>query len=164
MSTNSKEFPKLMFYLINLIDLDSLDSIGVRYRAGSRDEMRWSLYIKGQWITGMPADHPVAPTQGLMKWNETKWTRWVSKLWNEMCGRGRQEKNLLRTPFRPTRSRPRWSSGYHFRPFTRGLRVQTRPGSMDFFSERKIPEYDFLRKGSKAGRPVSARKRTSSRN
>ena len=34
------------------------------------------------------------------------------------------------------------------------LRVQTWPGSMDF-SERKNPEYDFLRKGSKAVGPVS---------
>ena len=35
-----------------------------------------------------------------------------------------------------------------------GFKLQTRPGSMDF-SERKNPEYDFLRKGSKAMGPVS---------
>ena len=35
----------------------------------------------------------------------------------------------------------------------RGLRVQTWPGSMDF--SHKNPEYDFLRKGSKAVGPVS---------
>ena len=50
--------------------------------------------------------------------------------------------------------RPRWSRGYHTRHGTRGSRVQTRPGSMDF-SEHKNPEYDFLRKGSKAMGPVS---------
>ena len=40
------------------------------------------------------------------------------------------------------------------RHWIRGSRVQTRPRSMDF-SERKNPEYDFIRKGSKAMRPVS---------
>ena len=35
-----------------------------------------------------------------------------------------------------------------------GLQVQSQPGLMDF-SERKHPEYDFLRKGSKAVGPVS---------
>ena len=50
--------------------------------------------------------------------------------------------------------RPRWSRGYHTHHWIRGSRVQTRPGSVDF-SERKNPEYDFLRKGSKAKGPVS---------
>ena len=36
----------------------------------------------------------------------------------------------------------------------RCLWVRSQPGSMDF-SERKNPEYDFLRKGSKAVRTVS---------
>ena len=44
-------------------------------------------------------------------------------------------------------------SGYHTRLWIRGLRVRSRPGSMDF-SERKYPEYDFLRKGSKVMGPV----------
>ena len=39
-------------------------------------------------------------------------------------------------------------------PWIRSSRVQTWPGSMDF-SERKNPEYDFLRKGIKAVGPVS---------
>ena len=41
----------------------------------------------------------------------------------------------------------------YFNP--RGSRVQTRPVSMDF-SERKNPEYDFLRKGRKAVGPVTS--------
>ena len=49
--------------------------------------------------------------------------------------------------------RPRWSHGYHTRHWIRGSRVQTWPGSR-IFSERKNPEYDFLRKGSKAVGPV----------
>ena len=48
-----------------------------------------------------------------------------------------------------TFSRLRWYPGYHTRHWIRGSWVQTWPGSMDFF-ERKNPEYDFLRKGSKA--------------
>ena len=43
----------------------------------------------------------------------------------------------------------RWSSGYRTRQWIRGLRVQIRSGRW-IFSERKNPEYDFLRKGSKA--------------
>ena len=43
-------------------------------------------------------------------------------------------------------SRHRWSSGYHTRLWIRGSRVR---------SERKNPEYDFLRMGSKAVGPVS---------
>ena len=35
-------------------------------------------------------------------------------------------------------SRPWWSSGYYTRLWIRGLRVQTRPGSMDFFQSEKI--------------------------
>ena len=50
-------------------------------------------------------------------------------------------------------SRPLWSLGYHTRHWIRGSRVQTRPGWMDF-SERKNPEYDLLRKASKALGPV----------
>ena len=34
--------------------------------------------------------------------------------------------------------RPRWSRGYHTRHWIRGSRVQTRPGSMDFFQSVKI--------------------------
>ena len=49
-------------------------------------------------------------------------------------------------------SRPRWSSGYHTRLWIQGSRIRSRPGSMDF-SECKNPEYDFLRKGSKAMGP-----------
>ena len=62
--------------------------------------------------------------------------------------------------------RLRWSRGYHTRHWTRGSRVLTRAWSMDFL-ERKSPEYDFLRKGSKAVGPCrrfTARTRTSSRN
>ena len=40
--------------------------------------------------------------------------------------------------------------GYQTRHWLRGSRVQTRPGSIDF-SERKSPEYNFLRKENKAG-------------
>ena len=43
--------------------------------------------------------------------------------------------------------RPWWYIGYHTCVWIRGSRVRSRPGSMDFFfSERKNPEYDFLRK------------------
>ena len=48
---------------------------------------------------------------------------------------------------------PRCSSSYT-RHWIRGSRIETRPGSMDF-SERKNPESDFLRKGSKVAGPVS---------
>ena len=47
-------------------------------------------------------------------------------------------------------SQPQWSRGYHTRLWIRGSRVR-----WIFFSERKNPEYDFLRKGSKAVGPVS---------
>ena len=50
-----------------------------------------------------------------------------------------------------TSGRLRWSRSYHTHQWIRDSGVQTRPGSMDF-SERKIPEYSFLRKGSKAVR------------
>ena len=50
--------------------------------------------------------------------------------------------------------RTRWSSGYHTRLWIGSSRVRSRPGSIDF-SERKNPDYDFLRKGSKAVGPVS---------
>ena len=46
-------------------------------------------------------------------------------------------------------TRPQWFSGHHTRHWIRRSRVQTRPGWMDF-SEHKNPQYDFLRKGSKA--------------
>ena len=47
--------------------------------------------------------------------------------------------------------RPRWSRGSYTRHWIRGSWVQTRW----IFSERKNPEYDFLRKGRKAVRPLS---------
>ena len=50
-------------------------------------------------------------------------------------------------------SRIRWSSGYHTRLWIRGSQVRSWPGSI--FSEHKNPEYDFLRKGSKAMGAVS---------
>ena len=53
---------------------------------------------------------------------------------------------------------------YHTLLWIRGSWVRSWPGTMDF-SERKIPEYDFLWKGSKARVPCrrfTARKRTSS--
>ena len=53
-----------------------------------------------------------------------------------------------------TLGRPRRSRDYHTRHLIRGSRVQARPVSMDF-SERKNPEYDFLRKGSKTVGSVS---------
>ena len=49
--------------------------------------------------------------------------------------------------------RPRWSRGYHTRHWIRGSRVQTQPGAW-IFSEHKNPEYNFLRKGSKAVGPL----------
>ena len=52
-------------------------------------------------------------------------------------------------------SRLRWARGYRTRHWIRDSRVQTRSGSMNFFSENKNPEYDFLRKESKAVDPVS---------
>ena len=54
---------------------------------------------------------------------------------------------------------PRWSSCYHSRLWIRGSRVRSRPGD-GFFSERKNPEYDFLRKGSKAKPWVPCRRFT----
>ena len=48
----------------------------------------------------------------------------------------------------------RWPSGYHTHLWIRGSRVQTRAGFDGFFSDRKNPEYDFLRKGSKAVGPL----------
>ena len=50
--------------------------------------------------------------------------------------------------------RPRWSRGYHTRYWIGGSRVQTRPERW-IFSKRKNPEYEFLRKGSKAVNPLS---------
>ena len=44
------------------------------------------------------------------------------------------------------------SGGYHTRHWIRRSRVQTRRGRW-ILSERQNPEYDFLRKGSKAVRP-----------
>ena len=49
---------------------------------------------------------------------------------------------------------PRWSRGYHTLHGIRGSRVQTRPGRW-IFSERKNPDYGFIRKGSNAVGPVS---------
>ena len=43
--------------------------------------------------------------------------------------------------------RPWWSSGYHTRLWIQGSILA---GIYGFFSERKNPEYDILRKGSKA--------------
>ena len=50
------------------------------------DEMRWKPYIKVSEEQGFLPTTPGAPSRGLMKWNETKWMRWV---WNEICGIGK---------------------------------------------------------------------------
>ena len=41
-------------------------------RAGLKDQMRWSLYVKGLWIAMMPADHAWRTITGVdeMKWSE----------------------------------------------------------------------------------------------
>ena len=77
-------------------------STRIRHRAESRDEMWWSPYIQGQWIAPTMA---VAPSQGLKKWNG--WDECVEKWWNEICGRGKQEKSrekLLGSHFSTTKS------------------------------------------------------------
>ena len=68
--------------------------------------MRWSSFIERLWIAKMPADHAWR-TITEVKWNETKWMRWV---WinggmNFMTGENRRnpEKTYL-TPFRPPRN------------------------------------------------------------
>jgi hypothetical protein len=38
--------------------------------------------------------------------------------------------------------RPRWSSGHHARLWIRGLRIQTRPGLVDFFRAFKNWNYN----------------------
>ena len=86
----------IISYLIHKIS-----STRVQHKVGSRDEMRWSPYIVGQWIARVPADHACRTTQGRMKWNEMDEMS-VEKLWNEICGRGKgrnPEKNLPRARF-----------------------------------------------------------------
>ena len=60
--------------------------------AGSRDEIRWSPYIEGQWIASMSVDHACLTITGAdkMKWNEMDEMS-VEKLWNEICGMGKWE-------------------------------------------------------------------------
>ena len=94
------------FMEINLTPFSS--STPVRHRAGTRDETWWSVFIEGQWIARMPADHTwrtITRTDQL-KWhemNEMNMEKWC----NEICGRGKREKpreKSIHTPFRPPRN------------------------------------------------------------
>ena len=68
----------------------------------SRNEMRWSSYIEGQWIVRMQADH--ACLHHRCWWNETKWMRWV---WRNGGMKfvprenGRNSEKTRQVPFRP---------------------------------------------------------------
>ena len=96
-------------YRFLIIVLKLISSIRVQDKVGSRDEMRWSPYIVGQWVARVPADHADAPSQGLMKWSEMDEMS-VEKWWNEICGRGKREKpreKPTQTPFRQT-TKPKW--------------------------------------------------------
>ena len=66
-----------------------------------------------------------------------------------------------------TNNRPRRSRGYHTRHWIQGSRVQTLPGSMDFFQSVKILSMTSFGREVKSWGPCrrfTARKRTSSRN
>ena len=66
------------FFRFSYVTGSSLTSPGeppmVRYRAGSRDEMRCSSFTEGLWLTRMPADHAWRTTPGV---DEIKWITWV---------------------------------------------------------------------------------------
>ena len=85
----------------NLID-------SCRHRVGSRDEMRWSPYIEGQWIARMPADH-VCRT--IIEVEEIKRNEWV---WRKNGGvKFMAGKNGRNPEKKPTQSPFRWPRNSH---------------------------------------------------
>ena len=83
----------------------------VQHTVGSRDDMQWSSYIKGQWVARVPTDHACRTTTVAheMKRNEMDEMS-VEEWWDEIFGRENErnsEKNLLRP--RLSTTKPTWS-------------------------------------------------------
>ena len=97
----------MMIFYYRWITIIKISSTHVQHKVGSRDEMRWSPDIVGEWIARVPADHAWRTiTRADEKWNgvdEMSMEKW----WNEICGRGKREKpreKPTQTPFRPPRN------------------------------------------------------------
>ena len=87
--------------------VNKISSTRVRYRAESRDEIRWCTYIENLWIPRMSADQACRTITGAdeMNWNEinemSMERKWNEILWHRKTGE--TPKNPAQIPFHPPR-------------------------------------------------------------
>ena len=118
-------------------------SIGVRHRAGSRNEIRWSPFIEGLRIAWMLADRTITgsyemkplywrsensmdagpPNYHRVVWNETKWMRWVWRNGGMKFVPGENEKNQPRLRFVHHEIHMEWPRRELGTPAVRGERL-----------------------------------------